>query len=90
MPEKVAIVGAGYIAVEMAGMFHHLGSETHLFIRHDNFLRNFDPMIQEKIMSEYERQYVLSVSIIPCFEQVSSLVIWPFSLPTHFLLRPHR
>ena len=59
-PEKVALVGAGYIAVEMAGMFHHLGSETHLFIRHDKFLRNFDPMIQDKIMSEYERQYVFS------------------------------
>lgn len=71
----MAIVGAGYIAVEMAGMFHHLGSETHLFIRHDNFLRNFDPMIQEKIMSEYERQYVLSVSVIPFLEQVSSPVI---------------
>ena len=55
-PKKVALVGAGYIAVEMAGMFHHLGSETHLFIRHDKFLRTFDPMVQDKIMSEYERQ----------------------------------
>jgi len=55
-PKRVALVGAGYIAVEMAGMFHHLGSETHLFIRHDTFLRPFDPMIQEKITAEYERQ----------------------------------
>jgi glutathione reductase (NADPH) len=38
-PKKVAIVGAGYIAVEFAGMFHALGTETHLFIRHDKFLR---------------------------------------------------
>ena len=58
-PDKVALVGAGYIAVEMAGMFHHLGSETHLFIRHDTFLRNFDPMIQEKIVGEYERQGII-------------------------------
>ncbi|KAG9693150.1 glutathione reductase, partial [Aureobasidium melanogenum] len=55
-PKKVAVVGAGYIAVEMAGMFHHLGTETHLFIRHDKFLRTFDPMIQDKIMEEYKRQ----------------------------------
>lgn len=55
-PKKVALVGAGYIAVEMAGMFHHLGSETHLFIRQDKFLRPFDPMISEKITAEYERQ----------------------------------
>ena len=58
-PDKVAVVGAGYIAVEMAGMFHHLGSETHLFIRHDKFLRTFDPMIQDKIVSEYERQGII-------------------------------
>lgn len=58
-PNKVALVGAGYIAVEMAGMFHHLGSETHLFIRHDKFLRPFDPMIQDKIMEEYERQGII-------------------------------
>ena len=58
-PEKVALVGAGYIAVEMAGMFKHLGSETHLFIRHDTFLRTFDPMIQETITAEYERQGII-------------------------------
>lgn len=55
-PKKVAVVGAGYIAVEMAGMFHALGTETHLFIRHDTFLRTFDPMVQEKVTAEYERQ----------------------------------
>ncbi|KAK2594570.1 Glutathione reductase [Conoideocrella luteorostrata] len=54
-PKKVAIVGAGYIAVEFAGMFNALGTETHLFIRHKTFLRNFDPMIQESVTNEYER-----------------------------------
>ncbi|KAF2166758.1 hypothetical protein M409DRAFT_66344 [Zasmidium cellare ATCC 36951] len=55
-PKKVAVVGAGYIAIEMAGMFNALGTETHLFYRHDKFLRTFDPMIQEKIATEYQRQ----------------------------------
>lgn len=54
-PGKVAIVGAGYIAVEFAGMFNALGTDTHLFIRHDTFLRHFDPMIQEGVTKEYER-----------------------------------
>ena len=58
-PKKAALVGAGYIAVEMAGMFHHLGTETHLFIRHDTFLRTFDPMVQEKIVAEYEKQGII-------------------------------
>lgn len=30
---QVAVIGAGYIAVEMAGILHALGSETHLYFR---------------------------------------------------------
>lgn len=55
LPKKVALVGAGYIAVEFAGMFNALGTETHLFIRHKTFLRTFDPMIQDGVTAEYER-----------------------------------
>lgn len=55
-PKKMAIVGAGYIAVEMAGMVHTLGTETHMFIRHENFLRSFDPMVRDELMQEYGRQ----------------------------------
>jgi glutathione reductase (NADPH) len=54
-PIKVAIVGAGYIAVEFAGMLNALGTETHVFIRHEKLLRTFDEMIQDGILSEYER-----------------------------------
>lgn len=54
-PGRVAIVGAGYIGVEFAGMFNALGTETHLFIRHDTFLRSFDPMVQHAVTDEYER-----------------------------------
>ena len=35
----MAVLGAGYIAVEMAGIFHGLGSETHLFFRGQTVLR---------------------------------------------------
>lgn len=55
LPKKVALVGAGYIAVEFAGMFNALGTETHLFIRQKTFLRTFDPIIQEGVTDEYER-----------------------------------
>lgn len=55
LPKKVALVGAGYIAVEFAGIFNALGVETHLFIRQDRFLRTFDPLIQDAIFAEYER-----------------------------------
>jgi glutathione reductase (NADPH) len=46
-PKRVVVVGAGYIAVELAGIFNTLGTETHLLIRGDNVLRTFDPAIQE-------------------------------------------
>ena len=48
-PKRVAIVGAGYIAVEFAGVFNSLGTETHLFIRRDKVLRTFDPMLQDTL-----------------------------------------
>lgn len=41
------VVGAGYIAVELAGMLAHLGSETHLVIRYDHVLRSFDHTLSE-------------------------------------------
>ncbi|KAA1477087.1 glutathione-disulfide reductase [Dentipellis sp. KUC8613] len=48
-PKRVAVVGAGYIAVELAGVLHTLGSETHLIIRKDHVLRTFDPALQETL-----------------------------------------
>ncbi|KAG4029262.1 hypothetical protein MFRU_016g00200 [Monilinia fructicola] len=69
-PKKVALVGAGYIAVEFAGMFNALGTETHLFIRHDKFLRSFDPMVQEAITNEYERLGVKLHKNSPKFSKV--------------------
>ncbi|WP_194756772.1 glutathione-disulfide reductase [Aliidiomarina indica] len=41
-PKKAVVVGAGYIAVEIAGVLNALGTETHLLVRHDRPLRGFD------------------------------------------------
>lgn len=51
-PDKVLVLGAGYIAVELAGMLHAMGSNVTLGIRHDSFLREFDLMLQQKLMTE--------------------------------------
>lgn len=50
LPKRTAIMGAGYIAVELAGVLHSLGSETHLFVRHEAPLRTFDPMLSETLV----------------------------------------
>jgi glutathione reductase (NADPH) len=45
-PRRTAVVGGGYIAVELAGMLAALGSEVTFFARHDRLLRRFDEMLQ--------------------------------------------
>ncbi|CAI5528018.1 unnamed protein product [Closterium sp. Naga37s-1] len=41
-PKRVVIVGAGYIAVEFAGIFHGMGADVHLVYRQPTPLRGFD------------------------------------------------
>ena len=53
LPKKMAFVGAGYIAVELAGVMNAIGVETHMYIRGNTFLRNFDPMVQETLTQRY-------------------------------------
>ena len=48
-PDKVAIIGSGYVAIELAGMFRGLGSEVSIFARYDGVLRNFDDMIRQEL-----------------------------------------
>ncbi|MGT2934906.1 glutathione-disulfide reductase [Streptococcus castoreus] len=52
IPKRTAVVGAGYIAVELSGILHALGSETHLVIRYDRPLRRFDRDIVEVLVDE--------------------------------------
>ncbi|HEM4051111.1 TPA: glutathione-disulfide reductase [Streptococcus suis] len=55
LPTSVAVIGAGYIAVEMAGLLHGLGIQTDLFVRGNRPLRNFDSYIIQALMEEMER-----------------------------------
>jgi len=49
LPQRVAIVGSGYIAVELAGIFNALGSRVSVFARRDRVLRSFDAMLSEAL-----------------------------------------
>ncbi|KJG00388.1 glutathione-disulfide reductase [Photobacterium angustum] len=49
-PKRTAIIGAGYIAVEIAGVLSALGTDTHLFVRKESPLRSFDPLIVETLV----------------------------------------
>ena len=51
-PKSVAVVGAGYIAVELAGVFHALGSKAHLLVRKEKPLRGFDNMLSDTLVEQ--------------------------------------
>lgn len=53
-PRRVAVIGAGYIAVELAGVLRALGSEVALAVRGDTVLRSFDTLVQEAVTGHLE------------------------------------
>ncbi len=53
LPKKVAIIGGGYIGVEIAGLLNSLGSRVEIFIRSEKLLNGFDPIIQDTLEKDY-------------------------------------
>jgi glutathione reductase (NADPH) len=61
-PKRVAIIGSGYIAVELASSFVALGSAVTLLIRKDRVLRTFDEMISKALMRELSADGIQLIS----------------------------
>lgn len=57
-PQRVVIVGGGYIAVEFAGIFNGLGAQTTQLYRGPLFLRNFDEDIRAHAAQEIPKSGV--------------------------------
>ncbi len=47
VPKRLAVIGAGYIGMELGQLFHHLGSEVTLMQRSSRLLKEYDPEISE-------------------------------------------
>lgn len=58
LPERVIIVGGGYIAVEFAGIFHGLGVETTVLYRGPLFMRGFDDDVRQVLSEEMRKKGV--------------------------------
>ncbi|MCW8916253.1 MAG: glutathione-disulfide reductase [Magnetovibrio sp.] len=54
-PERIVIVGGGYIAVEFAGLFNSMGADVTIIIRAGNILRGFDEDIRDTLAQEMEK-----------------------------------
>ncbi|MGI9465334.1 MAG: glutathione-disulfide reductase [Aestuariivirgaceae bacterium] len=56
LPEKITVVGGGYIAVEFAGIFNGLGVDTTLLYRGEQILRGFDDDLRNHLAEEMTRK----------------------------------
>ncbi len=50
-PERLVVLGGGYIGSEFAGIFNGLGSTVTQIIRHDHILRGFDEDIRTEVQT---------------------------------------
>jgi glutathione reductase (NADPH) len=58
LPKRVLLVGAGYIAVELAGILRALGADVTLVMRHERPLRGFDSMLGDGLREALEKSGV--------------------------------
>ena len=54
LPKATAVVGSGYIAVELAGVLNALGSKVELFIRKNLPVRRFESFISETLLEQMQ------------------------------------
>ncbi len=65
-PERVVIAGSGYVAVELAGVFEALGSETRIVVRKEGILRSFDKMLSDELTAAlHVRGVPVTTGVVP-------------------------
>jgi len=65
-PKRALLAGSGYVAVELAGVFNALGSETHVIVRKEGVLRSFDKMLSSELMEAMQKSGIaLDTGVIP-------------------------
>jgi glutathione reductase (NADPH) len=57
-PKRVAVIGGGYIGVELSGVLRALGSDVSIFVMEDRLLDRFDPVISEVLAEHMHEQGV--------------------------------
>ena len=54
-PERVALVGGGYIATELAGVLQALGSRVEVFVRGSRLIETFDAELADQLAEDYRQ-----------------------------------
>ncbi|MEK7246079.1 MAG: glutathione-disulfide reductase [Pseudomonadota bacterium] len=74
LPRRVVIVGGGYIAVELAGIFRAFGSEVTVVIRGEQILRGFDADVRAHLAAEMAKKgiRVRAGSVVAAIEKTDA------------------
>ncbi len=66
-PQRVAVVGAGYVSVEFSGLLRALGAEVTVLLRRDHFLHYFDKTLRDELMTQMQDdgvQFIKHVTVM--------------------------
>ncbi|DBB10474.1 TPA: hypothetical protein ACH3X3_002016 [Trebouxia sp. C0006] len=66
-PERLVIIGGGYIAAEQACIYRNFGADVHMFFRGAHILGGFDPEAAKHTEGEFKRQ---GIQLKPDFSPV--------------------
>jgi len=78
LPRSALIVGAGYIAVELAGVLRSLGCDVTIALRNDRPLRGFDAMLGDALREALENSGVhvrLSSTVVSVAKDANGLCV---------------
>ena len=64
-PPRIAVIGSGYIAVELSGMLQALGSRVTMVLRRDRLLRSFDSMLSESLEGQMKSDGIFIIKESP-------------------------
>lgn len=56
LPQRLAVVGGGYVGVELACIFHGFGSDVSLLVRDDRLLSDFDRDVSASLAEALQRR----------------------------------
>lgn len=75
VPKRLAVIGSGYIAMELGQMFHNLGSEVTLMQRSARVLKTYEPEVSESITKALTDQgmHILTGATFHRVEQIGEM-----------------
>jgi mercuric reductase len=62
LPKSLVVIGAGYVALELGQLFHHLGSRVTLIQRSPRILKSYDPEIADAVARALTEQGIALVT----------------------------